>query len=128
MSDPAAQISETHVIFLDKNHGNDEGISKALKEIEIQDKTVTLKKLYLVPDMDHENRLIDAPFSANFLAQVYAWGQNRSDHQTLNNDDPCKMAEVQTMFIRMAQSQTWNEQWLVKRDLDGFIRIPMSVE
>ena len=67
-------------------------------------------------------------YTANFLAQVYAWGQNRSEHQTLDNKDPCKMIEVQTFMIRMAYTQVWDDEWLKKRNLDGFLRLPMSEE
>ena len=82
VSDPNANIGDTHVIFLDKNHPNDDGITKAAKEITIDDKSITLKKLYLIPEVDSDNLFLphDLPFSVNFLAQVYAWGQNRSDH------------------------------------------------
>ena len=68
-SDPNAKIGETHVIFLDKNHPNDDGIAKAAKEVTTNDKSITLKKLYLVPEVDADNLfLTDLPFSANFLA------------------------------------------------------------
>ena len=61
---------------MDKNHGNDDGIAKAMKDLIISDKTITLKKMYLIPELDHDNELfiIDLPFTANFLAQVFAWG------------------------------------------------------
>ena len=68
-SHPTADIGETHVIFLDKNHPNADGIAKAAKELTINEKSVTLKKLYLIPEIDEENLfLTDVPFSANFLA------------------------------------------------------------
>ena len=68
-SDPEADTGSTHVIFLDKNHANDDGITKATKELVINEKNIKLKKLYLIPEMEEENLfLADLPFSANFLA------------------------------------------------------------
>ena len=99
-----------HVIFLDKNHPNQAGVAKAIKEIEhsFSSNSVTLKKVFLIPELTEENQFEDYPFSQNFLAQVYAWAQNRTTHETLDNDDPVKTVEVQSMFIKMHKGTIYN--------------------
>ena len=38
------------------------------------------------------------------------------------------MIDVQTMFLRMNKGQFFNDTFLSKAGLDGFLRVPMSVE
>ena len=32
------------------------------------------------------------------------------------------------MMIRMAYKSVWNEEWLKKRNFDGFLKLPMNEE
>ena len=125
-----SKTGATHVIFLDKNHPNERGIGAAIKDINsnFNSKSVALKKLFLIPELSVTNQYNDYPFSENFLAQIYAWGQNRTNHETLNNDDPCKMVEIQTMFIKMHKGTEFDDKYLEQCGLDGYLRLPMSVE
>lgn len=38
------------------------------------------------------------------------------------------MLDIQTMFMKMHLGLTFNDQFLMKHQLDGFLRVPMSVE
>jgi len=38
------------------------------------------------------------------------------------------MIEIQTMFLRMARGLLFDDAFLMKHQLDGFLRVPMSVE
>ena len=73
MLDPNSNLGQTHVLFLDKNHPNRDGIEKAINEIAIDERYVNLKKLYMIPQMKSQFTK-DLPFSLNFLAQVFTWG------------------------------------------------------
>jgi hypothetical protein len=39
-----------------------------------------VKKLYLIPKLHEAHKFGSFPFSINFLTQVFAWGQARTDH------------------------------------------------
>lgn len=39
------------------------------------------------------------PMSASFLLQAFSRCQKRTNHATLNNDEPDKLIEIQTMFM-----------------------------
>mmetsp|Transcript_7299 Transcript_7299/g.10284 ORF Transcript_7299/g.10284 Transcript_7299/m.10284 type:complete len:109 (+) Transcript_7299:2218-2544(+) len=80
------------------------------------------------PPADKPNRINGFPFSENFVTQIYAWGQARTDHQTLSNEDPHQMVDVQTMFLRMNKYLFFNDTFLCKHQMDGFLRVQMSVE
>ena len=49
--DPNSDLGQTHVIFLDKNHPNSNGISKAIKELKINEDQANVKKIYMIPKM-----------------------------------------------------------------------------
>lgn len=122
--------NKNHVIFLDKNHPIN-GIKRAVDDIKKNLKgNIIVKKLYLIPEVpsDKTSRLAELPFSENFIFQMYAWGQQRTDHETLDNSDPHNMIEIQTMFLKMARGVVFDDGFLVKHELDGFLRVPMSVE
>ena len=38
------------------------------------------------------------------------------------------MLEIQTQFLKMQKGMTFDEKFLLKNGLDGFIQLPMSVE
>ena len=46
----------------------------------------------------------------------------------MDNTDPCKVIEVQTLLARQAYRAVWNDEFLKDGDLDGFLRLPMSEE
>ena len=52
-----SKVGATHVIFFDKNHPNTGGVSKALKDVHdsVMSKSVTVKKLFLVPELASES-------------------------------------------------------------------------
>ena len=52
----------------------------------------------------------------------------RTDHETLDNSDPNNMVDIQTMFLKMNLNLTFDDAFLRKNQLDGFLRVPMSVE
>ena len=45
------------MIFLDKNHPNLQGITRAVKDIEgsFSSRSITLKKVFLIPELTEEN-------------------------------------------------------------------------
>ena len=71
--DPNSNLGSTHVLFLDKNHPNSDGIEKAIKEIAIDEHYVNVKKLYMIPKMESQFTK-NLPFSLQFLAQAFTWG------------------------------------------------------
>lgn len=89
---------QTHVIFLDKNHPAN-GLKRIVDECKKNLKgNIIVKKLYLIPedvDSTKRNRVKNMPFSENFVCQLLAWGQQRTDHETLDNTDPHTMLDVQ---------------------------------
>ena len=46
----------------------------------------------------------------------------------MDADDPHNMLEVQLMFLRMSRNEVFNDSFLRKHQIDGFLRVPMSVE
>ena len=52
-----SKTGATHVIFLDKNHPNEKGIGAAIRDINsnFNSKSIALKKLFLVPDLQVTN-------------------------------------------------------------------------
>lgn len=52
-----SKTGATHVIFLDKNHPNAKGVGNAIKDINsnFNSKSISLKKLFLVPDLSVTN-------------------------------------------------------------------------
>ena len=53
---------------------------------------------------------------------------NRTEHATLTNEDPCKLIDIVTMFIKMHKGVIFDDKYLDTSGLDGFMRMPMSVE
>ena len=68
------------------------------------------------------------PYSDNCLMQVFLWGLERTDHETLDNSDPNNLIEVQTMFLGLSKNQRFDETLLRKNKLSGYLKVPMSVE
>ena len=46
----------------------------------------------MIPEVPEEILFDDYPYTENFLAQTYAHAQERTEHATLTNEDPCKLA------------------------------------
>ena len=126
----SAKTGLVHIIFLDKNHPNKQAIQNTVKDIQNKrsPSSVELITLFLVPELNVLKQFKGMPFSENFLAQAYGWAQNRKEHATLTNEDPHKLAEVQTMFINMHKSAVYDENFLDAMQIDGFLTLPMSVE
>ena len=82
----------------------------------------------MIPEVPEEKLFDDYPYTENFLAQTYSHAQSRTEHATLTNEDPCKLAEIQTMFIKMSRGVVYNQKFLEKHGLDGYLKVPMSVE
>ena len=125
-----ADKGSSHVLFLDKNHPVN-GIKRAVDDIrKLITGRVNIKKLYMIPEVpaDKASRVNFLPYPENFICQFFAWGQQRTDHETLDADDPHNMLEVQLMFLRMSRNEVFNDSFLRKHQIDGFLRVPMSVE
>lgn len=120
-----------HFIFLDKNHPPD-AISRTVEEIisgvgSGAGKCI-VKKLYLIPKLHEAHRFGNYPFSVNLLAQAFNYGQQRSDHETLDNSKPGKTVEVQIQFLKFNMGVVFDQAFLDRNGLDGYLRVPMSVE
>lgn len=114
------------MIFVDKNIPPQQ-ISKQISEIrENVPKNVHERFLYLVPDC--RSSFQKMPFSSQFLVQAFSRCQNRKDHHTLNNDEPVKLVEIQTMFMLLSREVRFDQNFLVRNGLDGFLKLPMSKE
>ena len=59
-----------HVIFLDKNHPNKQAVQNTVKDIKksASSTSVSLKILFLIPELNKSKKLPDLPFSENFIA------------------------------------------------------------
>jgi len=120
--------SKTHVIFMDKNHP-----SNALDRLvgDIVDNTpngVNLKKVYLTPAQNPMTTMKGYPFSASFMLQCMLRGQTRSVHPTLDNSDPVKMLEIQTMFINFYKNVDFNQSLLDRYSVDNYLSVGMTSE
>jgi hypothetical protein len=89
---------------------------------------VNSHKLYLIPEIKANACLPQFPISSSFLLQALMRGQNRKEHPTLDNSDPVKMLEIQLMFNKLNCMVNFNESFLSKYCLDGFLRVPLSEE
>jgi hypothetical protein len=120
-----------HFVFLDKNHPPN-AISRAVDDISAGvgngGAECIVKKLYLIPSLEVAHQFSNYPFSINMLAQVFSWGQSRKDHETLDNSDPVKMVEVQCMFMKFNEGVVYDDAFLRRNGLDGYLRVPMSIE
>ena len=109
---------KNHVIFLDKNHPVN-GIRRVNEDIRknfSKSRGFNVRKLYMIPQESTErpSRVKDLPFPENFLFQIYAWGQSRGEHETLDNSNPHNMLEIQTMFLKMTRNVVFNQSFLDK--------------
>ena len=82
----------------------------------------------MVPDIDPATVIGEYPFSASFLLTSFARAQKRTAHETLDNSDPCKLVEIQTMFIQLNKNIIYDEKFLIRNGLDGYLRVPMTPE
>ena len=89
-------------------------------------KKVQERFLYLVPDC--RSSIQKLPFSSQFLVQAFSRCQNRKDHHTLNNDEPVKLVEIQTMFMLLSREVRFDQSFLSRNELDGYLKLPMSKE
>lgn len=62
------------------------------------------------------------------MLQAFHNCQTRSKHQTLDNKDPIKLVEIQTMFMLLNWGVKFNQQFLKSNKLNSFLRLPMSNE
>ena len=125
----STKSGNTHVLFLDKNHPPN-GLNRVIKDLKdfVRGSGVSVKKLYLVPDCPKGSVPGFEAFSDRFLTQIYSWGQCRTTHETLDNSDPTKMVDVQTMFLGMNRNLSFDSQFLKDKQLDGYLKVPMSKE
>ena len=72
--------------------------------------------------------MLKLPFSAQFLLQAFSRCQHRKEHHTLNNDEPIKLVEIQTMFMLLSREVRFDSDFQARNGLDGFIQLPMSRE
>ena len=65
-----AKTGRMHVIFLDKNHPNKQAVQNTVKDIKksASSTSVSLKILFLIPELNKSKKLSDLPFSENFIA------------------------------------------------------------
>ena len=97
-------LAQNHIVFLDKNHPKDV-IGKVISDISSNCPVgLTPKFLYMIPEIMPKTALQDYPFSATFLLQSFARGLKRTAHETLDNSDPIKLVEIQTMFIQLQKN------------------------
>ena len=82
--------------------------------------------LYLIPDSTEG--FLEYPYSASFMAQTFARTQSRSDHATLDNSDPVKLIEIQTMFMQLNRGVRFDDDFAQSNGLDGFLRLPLANE
>ena len=90
-----------------------------------------MRKLYLIPQRPSKanSYLTDYPsFSEKYIAQVFAWAQSRTDHETLDNTNPVNTLEVQTMFLRLNSRANFNQQFINRNGIDGLLEIPLGNE
>lgn len=86
-------------MFLDKNHPTN-AIGKVIEEINLNIPIgLKAKFLYMIPLIEPATVIGEYPFSASFLLTSFARGQKRTNHETLDNSDPYKLVEIQTMFM-----------------------------
>ena len=124
----------THCLFMDKNHPPSAlpGVAKFISRLEQKNAGDTLvRTLYVLPEAPKtQNRYLeDIPaFSENFVAQVFSWGQNRKDHETLDNSNPANALEVQTMFLKLNQDISFEQEYLERIGINGLLRVPLAKE
>lgn len=133
--------SHTHnttVIVLDKNHppqalaSTVENINKFVNGYR-GSKTFDLFKVAMVPQMAGTNTLYqDYPFSLSFLVQCFLRCLDRSDHETLTNEDPSLLARVQVSFFKAYKGLRFDgedgKHFLIDHGLDDMIRVPLTLE
>ena len=101
--------STNHVVYLDKNYPKD-AVSRIIAEIQEQlPGNVYPRYVYLIPESEG---FLEYPFSANFMAQTFARTQNRSAHATLDNSDPVKLIEIQTMFMGLNRGVRFDDEFI----------------
>lgn len=116
------------VVFLDKNHPKD-SVAKVIDEIEANiPRNVDSQFVYLVPEIDPRTSICRLPFSASFMLQAFARCQKRSSHFTLDNSDPVKLVEIQTMFMLLNKDIRFDEDFADSIGFDDYLRLPMSNE
>lgn len=116
----------THVIFVDKNHPPN-GMKNTLNDIfDSIPADVDFKVCYMVPDMTGQELVDGYPLSAQFMLTCLHRLQHRTDHATLNNDDPIKAAQIQFMFIKMLEGSRFDEKLIVQNHLDTYFRAKMA--
>jgi hypothetical protein len=84
--------------------------------------------VYLVPDIDPRSSICRLPFSAQFMLQAFSRCQKRDSHFTLDNSDPVKLVEIQTMFMLLNKDVQFDEDFADSIGFDDYLRLPMSNE
>ena len=116
---------KVQVIFLDKNFPIS-GLSHITSHInKNKPKTVTFKKLYLVPKIT--DPLPKYPLSSSMLMQCYYRLKNREVHQTFDNKDEVLTVQLLFMFFNLFVGEKLDNRLLTDYSLDGFFRIQMTV-
>ena len=131
--DRAPEGGHTHIFFMDKNHPPSalKRVCEDIDRVAKVQRDVIVRKLYLVPQRPSKanSYLTEYPsFSEKYIAQVFAWAQSRTDHETLDNSNPVNTLEVQTMFLRLNQRANFNQQFVNKSGIDGLLEIPLGNE
>lgn len=62
----------------------------------------------------------------SFYLTCFSRALNRSSHPTLNADNPTKLVEVLSHFVKQLRYVYFDEKFLESNKLDGFIEVPMT--
>ena len=54
--------------------------------------------------------------------------KSRENHETIDNSDPLKVAEISFMFLKTYHGSTFNQDFLKYYDLDSFMTIPLTFD
>jgi hypothetical protein len=116
------------LVFIDKNFPKD-AIGKVMTDVEdVLPSNVDAKYYYLIPDVNTNDQILRLPLSASFMLQTFARCQKRTEHSTLDNKDPVKLVEIQTMFMLLNREVKFDQKFIDDEELDGFLKLPMSNE
>ena len=123
----SSNVSDTHVIFIDKNHPV-EVVDRVVAMIDENiDSDIALKKVFLIPKITQvQDRLAGLPFDVSFYLQCFSRALKRKNHPTMNVNDPYKLIEILSHFVKQLRYVHFDERFLAEHKLDDFLEVPMA--